>query len=242
MTSDEIIVIDFERVEEIEQELERNFHNGGAMAHGEIEAEENQLRAVAIVHPADGAVLELLARVVWVGEQDGARVVGLAFEKFGPDLRRRITEFVTSHAAPPVEEPAAAPPLRVHERMRGLTSAEQMKVAREGEVTERMVLERIYGKVVWEPILRNPRVTVPEVARIARMGTLPIPLLDLIVGNGAWLANAIVRRALLGNPRLGGDSITKVLRAMPFGELKLVPRQTVYSAQVREAARRILPK
>jgi hypothetical protein len=107
-------------------------------------------------------------------------------------------------------------------------------------MNERMVLERIYGKSVWEALLRNPRLTMPEVARIANMGALPGPLVELILANGAWLASPAVRRALLGHPRLGADSIAKVLRAMPQGELKLVPKQTTYSAQVREAARRIL--
>jgi hypothetical protein len=141
------------------------------------------------------------------------------------------------------EEPAPAergPAKTIYDWLRGLSGAEQMKIAREGEVTERMVLERIYGKAVWEALLRNPRLTPPEVARIANMGSLPVPLVDLIVANGAWLANAIVRRALLGNPRLGADAAAKVLRAMPRGELALVPKQTTYSAQVREAARRIL--
>jgi len=31
-----------------------------------------------------------------------------------------------------------------------------------------------------------------------------------------------------------------VLRAMPRGELALVPKQTTYSPQIREAARRLL--
>ena len=36
------------------------------------------------------------------------------------------------------------------------------------------------------------------------------------------------------------DQVTKVLRAMPKHELKLVPKQSIYSASVREAARRLL--
>ena len=64
----------------------------------------------------------------------------------------------------------------MHERLRGLTLVQQIKLARDGEVSERMILERMYGKNVWEPLLRNPRLTGPEVARIARMGALPRPL------------------------------------------------------------------
>src|SRR5690606_9222489 len=100
----------------------------------------------------------------------------------------------------------------VHERLRGLTLAQQVKLAHSGELNERIVLERIYGKNVWDALLRNPRLTGPEVARIARMGSLPRPQLELIFNNGGWLQIPEVRRALLTNPRLGTDQVLRILR------------------------------
>jgi Tfp pilus assembly protein PilZ len=130
--------------------------------------------------------------------------------------------------------------LNVHERLRGLNPNEQMKVAREGEVNERVVLERLYGKAVWEPLLRNPRLTIPEVARLARMGNLPRPQLETIVANPAWLNAPEVRRALLANHRLTGAMVLKVLHATPKAELRLVAKQTIYSGAVRDAALKLL--
>ena len=128
----------------------------------------------------------------------------------------------------------------VFERLRHLTIVQQLKVAREGEVHERMALERMYGKTVWEAILRNPRCTHPEVARIAKMGALPRPMIELIVGNTAWLRSPEVRRALLSNPRLSPDQIPRILRLLPKHELKILPNQTAYPAAVRDVARRML--
>lgn len=128
----------------------------------------------------------------------------------------------------------------VHERLRGLTLVQQLKYAREGELSERIVLERIYGKGVWEALLRNPRITGPEVARIARMGALPRPMIELIVGNGAWLQIPEVRRALLSNPRLAVDQIQRVLRLMPKHELKLAAVQTAYPFAVRNTAKAMI--
>jgi hypothetical protein len=113
-------------------------------------------------------------------------------------------------------------------------------MARDGDVHERVLLERIYGKLVWEPLLRNPRLGLPEVARIARMGALPRPLIEIIVGNAGWLKSPEVRRALLSNPRLGADQIPRVLRLLARHELRLVPAQTAYPPPVRDAARRLL--
>lgn len=128
----------------------------------------------------------------------------------------------------------------VHERLRGLTMAQQIKLAHTGEATERIVLERFYGKNVWEALLRNPRLTGPEVARIARMGALPRPLMEIIVGNGGWLQIPEVRRALLSNPRLAVDQINRVLRMLPKHELKLAAQQTAYPMAVRDVAKRMI--
>ena len=154
------------------------------------------------------------------------------------DLKQKISAL----AAPPTEEEPEQSdvPKNVHERLRGLSLAQQIKLAHNGEVSERIVLERMYGKNVWEALLRNPRLTGPEVARLARMGALPRPLMEIIVGNGGWLQIPEVRRALLANPRLGNDQIMKVLRLMPKHELKLAAVQTAYPMAVRTVARQLL--
>lgn len=134
--------------------------------------------------------------------------------------------------------PAAHSPMAV--RLRNLSVAEQLKIAQRGEHQERVLLERLYGKLVWEALLRNPRITTPEVARIAKMGALPKPLIEIILGNGGWIQVPEIRRALLGNPRLAAEHIPKLLRLLPRHELKLVPSQTAYPQAVRDWARRLL--
>jgi Tfp pilus assembly protein PilZ len=126
------------------------------------------------------------------------------------------------------------------EKLRNLNAAQQLKLARTGELAERIALERLYGKHVWEALLHNPRLSLPEVARIARKGTVPKPLLDVILENNAWLKAAAVRRALLSNPKLSGDAILKLLRLTPKHELKILEKSTAYGAAVREAARKLL--
>jgi hypothetical protein len=116
-----------------------------------------------------------------------------------------------------------------------------MRRARDGELTERTALERVYGKAVWEPLLQNQRISPPEVARIARKGAIPKPLIDVITANAAWLASAEIRRALLTNPRLTGAALERVLGACGRKELDLVASQVLYPMAARQAARRKLP-
>ena len=140
----------------------------------------------------------------------------------------------------PVSGGARRIPPSVRQRLRGLALTAQIKLAAGGELHERIVLEQLYGKNVWETLLRNPRLTAPEVARIARYGSLPRVLIEVIVGNNAWLQVPEIRRALLANPRLAPDQIMKVLRLTPKHELKLAAIQTAYPHGVRNAARLLL--
>jgi hypothetical protein len=125
-------------------------------------------------------------------------------------------------------------------RLRNLPLGERIKVAHGPVLEDRVLLERLYGSSVWEHLLRNPRVTVPEVARMARKGTMPRPLLELIVDNEQWIRQGVIRRALLSNPRLSPEAATKILRSMSARELRLVPQQTAYPDLVRRAALRLM--
>ena len=125
-------------------------------------------------------------------------------------------------------------------RIRKLTTSERMKLARDGQLEDRVMLERVYSKLVWEELLRNPGVSVPEVARIAAKGTAPRHLLEMIVDNQAWSRQSIVRRALLANPRIGNDSVTKLLRLTPKPELKMMTQGTSYPLSVRGLAKKLL--
>ncbi len=201
-----------------------------------------------VLRGAAGEELRVRALVVFAN----ASGIGLQLHNCDAEMKQRITALAAP--APAAAEPAPADEPKpsaedeaeiqkygnVHSRLRGLNMAEQVKVAKTGEVSERIVLERLYGKNVWEPLLRNPRLTGPEVARIARMGSLPRTLIEIIVGNGGWLAIPEVRRALLSNPRIGTDHIVRILRLLPKHELKLAAQQTAYPFAVRDVAKRLL--
>jgi hypothetical protein len=139
--------------------------------------------------------------------------------------------------SPPDDSPLA---LNAYERVRKLGSRERERAARQGQLSDRLALERVYGSAVWEGLLQNPMLTPPEVAQIAKKGTLPQPLVAMIVANNGWLASGEVRRALLGNPRVSGNQLDRVLRATPKSELKQIASVSPYRSQVRVAAKKLI--
>ena len=232
-------------------DLEReraNLERGSVVAPGASGPPVGTLCDVVLSFPS-GETMAVPARAVLAT----AAGTVLAFDGFDREaLRRHLAAAApagpASAAAAAAPAPAGAddegepPSATVQERLRGLSVVEQLRVAREGSLTERVALERLYGKVVWEALLRSTRLTVPEVVRLAKMGTMPRPLLEIIVGNGGWLQVPQIRRGLLSNPRLAPDMVQKVLGLTPREELKLVTQTTAYPPAVRMAAKALLKR
>ncbi len=192
------------------------------------------------------------AEVVYVKEEEPGRGVGLQLGALDAAAMEALRAFVETcaddvgevteetEAANEEKEEKAAGVRLFHERMRTLTNVEQLKLAANGTLSERTAIERMYGPTVWETLLRNSRLTIPEVARIARKGTLPRPLVEAIAANGTWLAAGEVQRALLSNPRSTTATIARVLSVLPRGDLARATQQTAYPLAVRNAAKKML--
>ena len=235
------VAVEFSDGEALRFEVDTNLRQGGAMAPGETSVPERSRCELILVHPETGNELSLIAEVVYVKRDGSDAGSGLQLIGFDDQMLERIRAFASQRDA---AKPAGPPPKAetVHERVRSLSLQAAQKLARTGNYAERLALERTYGKAVWETLIQNPRLTHPEVARIARMGTLPGVQVEAIATNPGWLTSPEVRRALLGNPRLTGPLIEKVLRALPKHELQQVSKQTSYPTQVRKAARRLLDR
>jgi hypothetical protein len=201
---------------------------------------------LAIVHPETDEALHIAARVESSESRSGQTRVEVAFVDDGPQAIARLGGFIAGTAsseddlAEDAVDPLDDPISPRSARLRHLNEAQRMQIARSSVLEDRVVLERLYGPAVWPLLLHNPKITIAEVARIARKGTVPRPLLDIISENDQWHRHSLVRRALLANPRLGTDSALRLLRATPPRELKLVPQQTAYPMPVRTLAQRLL--
>lgn len=252
------------------REYDANLRHGRALVPVLATAERGEPALLVVMRAHDGAELELDAVICAIIEDGPMRGTALEIDLALADARQRLERFVTmtdaaedeasldalptldfAPVAPPSEPPpdvnddasdtetrASVDPKIV--RIRKLTTSERMKLARDGQLEDRVMLERVYSKLVWEELLRNPGVSVPEVARIAAKGTAPRHLLEMIVDNQAWSRQSIVRRALLANPRIGNDSVTKLLRLTPKPELKMMTQGTSYPLSVRGLAKKLL--
>jgi hypothetical protein len=242
------IEIEFAGLEEMRREFEQNFQHGRAS----LSPAPEDLAVfsdcdVVLVRP-DGVECAVPAQVVARYAVAGTDTIGFEFSGFGADAIARLKEFVFADGTEPGigREGDAAPRERrrpgqtLQEQLRGLSTEQQAKRARNGSLEERVCLERTYGKTVWEALLKNPGITVPEVARIAKKGTVPRVLLDIIIDNSSWVKTPPVRRALLENSHLSADQLQKVMRHAPKSELKQIEKSGAFPSAAREVAKRLL--
>lgn len=234
---------------ELSSDFETNLRKGRAFVRGAWGVAEREHCTLRVEHPSGGAPLCLAAEAVWVSDDPANEGTGVALLDFDESRRAVLRAFVGSLSPMPTasgEMPApessaeSTAALHLHERIRALSLAEREVVARQGSLPERVALERRFGGSVWEGLLHNPQLTLREVLRMAKSASLPINLVNLIVANKAWLADASVQAALLSNPRVSGAHLDRVLRALPQTELVRLSEQSSLRMQVRQGAKRLI--
>jgi len=238
-----------ENAESLRRLFESEWRHRRAFVAGKYSLCERERCCLLIVHPQGGG-FAVEAEVVHIKAEEPDAGIGLDLVGLDAGTLADLEAFVgqaeaaqAADTAPADDDHAAsnqsgAP--SIYARIRRLSFSERHKVARHGLLTERVALERTFGGSVWEGLLQNSSLTVPEVAQIAKKGTLPQPLVATIVANGGWLASGEVRRALLGNPRVSGPQLDRVLRATPKAELKQIAQMSPYRSQVRMAAKKLV--
>ncbi len=259
---EEELVLRFDSQPLLAEEYGKNLSEGRAFVSGATHLPLFSRCTLVLEHTPTHTCLEIAAEVVMVMSEGELHGSALQFLDRSREAREALEHFVhhvddsPMVSLPPLdplqdeqaddEDAQSRDPIRMslsqqrQQKLRDLPVAERMKVARGPSLEDRTLLERIYGNAVWDALLRNPKITVPEVARLARKGTMPRTLLDLIVENDNWIRQGIVRRSLLSNPRLSPEGVAKVLRTMSGRELKLIPQQTAYPPQVRAVAQRLM--
>jgi hypothetical protein len=249
--------VHMQTLEELRSLFEQQLRHRRVFVPGRFALADRQACILVIEQPL-GATFAIAAEAVYLKPDEPGAGVGLDLVGLEPKALAELEAFVNTPATdahehdieddPPTLDSAATgsqaqkAPLNIHERVRKMGLREREATGRAGTLTERVALERAFGSSVWESLLQNPQLTAPEVAHIAKNGSLPVPLVNIIVANASWLASGEVRRALLSNPRVSGHHLERVLRAFPKIELKQLAQMSAYRSEVRSAAQKLFGK
>jgi len=216
---------------------ENEWRQRRAFLAGQFVFSERERCVLVLTHP-NGSRFEINAEAVYLKSEEPGAGVGLDLVGLDATSIAALEDFISEPLKPKVD--VTATPKTVYERIRQMSLRERETVARQGQLSERVALERAFGSSVWESLLQNPQLTAPEVTHIAKNGTIPAPIASLIIANGAWISVGEVRRALMSNPRVTSAQCERLLRATPRNELRQIVQSPSYRAQIRTAAKKLL--
>ncbi len=139
-------------------------------------------------------------------------------------------------ARPASEPDAGEKDQSLWDRIRGLSRMEKILLAAKAERNERALFLQDNDPQVLYSLLKNPRLTVDEVARVARSAFLTYQIAELILKTGQWAANLDVKVALVHNPKTPPAFALRILPTLPEVEVKVIARGAATSMALKQAA------
>ena len=140
---------------------------------------------------------------------------------------------------PAEEEVAPEKSQNTWDRIRALSQMEKILLAVKADRTERALLLQDNDPRVLLSILRNPRLTVEEVARLAKSSFLTYQIADVIMKTGQWMASLDVRLALIHNAKTPQAFSLRILPTLPDSEVKAIARAGTSMALKQAALNRL---
>jgi len=140
---------------------------------------------------------------------------------------------------PAEEEVAPEKSQNTWDRIRALSQMEKILLAVKADRTERALLLQDNDPRVLLSILRNPRLTVEEVARLAKSSFLTYQIAEVIMKAGQWMASLDVRLALIHNAKTPQAFSLRILPTLPDSEVKAIARAGTSMALKQAALKRL---
>jgi len=218
-------LVEFETEEELREEHQTSLAHGG-------------LRLPAVEKPALFSKVEVVLRGPHGAE---VSVTGTVVAPLPDGVALAIEGDAEAILEAVLAAPAAEPDLDERDRsnwdrLRALSRTEKLLLAPKADRTERLVFVLDHDPQVLYSLLKNPRITVDEVVRIAKSAYLVYQTAELILKTSQWAANSDVRVALVHNPKTPPLFALRILPTLPEGEVKVIARGAATSMALKQAA------
>ena len=119
---------------------------------------------------------------------------------------------------------------------------DKINLALSGNREERMALAMDSNKAVHHYLLKNAKLTLDEIAYMARLPSLNPDVLDKIAENPAYTQNPSVTKALVFNPRTPVRTAIRLLDRLPRNELVNLSKRMSMNQRLVMAAKNKLFK
>jgi hypothetical protein len=228
-TASAAFTVEFETEEELRAEHRANLSMGG-------------VRLVTSEAAALNATLLVTLRGPWAGESFARATVvailpdgmALAIDGNAEDHFARLMVKRPDESSDDTEKKQ-----NIWDRIRALSQMEKLLLAVKADRTERALLLQDNDPRVLLSLLRNPRLTVEEVARLAKSSFLTYQVADVIIKTGQWMANLDVRLGLIHNAKTPPAFALRILPTLPESEVRSIARGGMNMALKTAALRQL---
>jgi hypothetical protein len=117
---------------------------------------------------------------------------------------------------------------------------EKIKMALTGDKEWRKILIKDSNKLVSGGVLKNPRITEPEVLNILKSGSMNDEIMRLICANKEWVKNYPIRKALVENPKTPLANALRYLGTLNEKDVANYAKSRNVSSVIATQAKRML--
>jgi hypothetical protein len=165
---------------------------------------------------------------------------GLALQFEGNPAAVVAALLVAPAPEPEVEPEEDEPETTLWQRLRVMTPPQKILLAPKADRTTRALLVQESDPQVLFALLKNPRLSIDEVVRVAKSSCLSFQAAELILRTSAWAANLDVKVALVHNPKLALPLALRILPTLPDIEVRNIAKGAATSMALKQAALRRL--
>lgn len=223
-------VATFESEEELRHEHRSNLSFGA-------------LRLPTAERVAPDTLLLVTLRGPWGGEAFvKAKVIAALPDALALGIEGSADEILERLLVKPAAEADDSVRQNAWDRIRALSQMEKLLLAVKADRSERALLLQDNDPRVLLSILRNPRLTVDEVARMTKSPFINYQIADVIMKATQWMASLDVRLGLIHNPKTPPAFALRILPTLPDAEVRAIARAGTSMALKTAALRRLQGK
>ena len=229
------LLVDFDSEEELQAEQRSNLAVGGLFVRTAEEMPQFAVIDVRLRLPGRG---ETTVKASVVGTPPGALALQLQGSSAGIVAALMTAPGSPASALDADEATETAATGTVWDRLRAMTPPQKMLLAPKADRATRAVMIQDSDPMLLFALLKNPRLEIDEVVRIAKSSSLGFQAAELILKTAQWSANLEVRVAMIHNPKLPLPLALRILPSLPDAEVRLIAKGAATSAGLKQAALR----
>jgi hypothetical protein len=128
----------------------------------------------------------------------------------------------------------------VWDRVRAMSHLERRMLAPKANRSERAILAQDSDSQVLVMLLKNPRITIDEVVRVAKSAFITYQTVDVMMKTAQWNSNLDLRVALIHNAKTPQNFALRILPTLPVFEVRVVSKGAATSMALKTAALKII--